>query len=55
MEIWYDKSATDQEIKDCRGDYIGCEICVNAGRGFLLLLEKINKVIGDIRKEDEGK
>lgn len=55
MEIWYDKSATDQEIKECRGDYIGCEICVNAGRCFSLLLEKLNKVSEGMRKEDEGK
>ena len=51
MEIWYDKSVTDQEIKECHGDYIGCEICVNAGRCFSLLLEKLNKVSEGMRKE----
>ena len=55
MEIWYNKSAIDQEIKECHGDYIGCEICVNARRCLSLPLEKLNKVREDRRKEDEGK
>ena len=51
MDIWYDTNATDEEIRNCQGDYIGCEICRNAGRCLNMMLERLDKAI---RKEEEA-
>ena len=45
MYIWYDTNATDEEIRNCQGDYIGCEICPNMKRCFELMLERLDKVV----------
>ena len=51
MEIYYNPKATDEEIANCQGDYIGCEICCNAGRCLNMMLERLDKAI---RKEEEA-
>lgn len=38
--IW-EKIASDDEISQCKGDYIGCEICRNSLRCMELLLEQL--------------
>ena len=50
-DIWYNPKATDEEIANCRGDYIGCEICCNVGRCFGMMLKKLDEAI---RKEEEA-
>ena len=51
MEIYYNPKATDEEIRNCPGDYIGCEICCNAGRCLSLMLKRLDEAI---RKEEEA-
>ena len=43
-EIWYDSQATDEEISNCQGDYIGCEICRNQKRCVKLMLDRLNNI-----------
>lgn len=40
FEPWHEK-LTDKEIKECHGDYIGCEICRNQSRCLELALQEI--------------
>lgn len=47
MYIW-EKNATDEEIKNCSGDYIGCEICRNVGRCNEIVSEEVDAVIKEI-------
>ena len=51
MEVYEKRNATDEEIRNCRGDYIGCEICPNVGRCLEMMLERLDKAI---RKEEEA-
>ncbi len=41
-EIWY-RTASDEEIANCPGDYIGCEICRNQKRCFELMAQRLQK------------
>ena len=41
-EIWY-RTASDEEIAKCQGDYIGCEICRNQKRCFELMAQRLQK------------
>ena len=50
-EIWYNTKATDEEIANCHGDYIGCEICCNVDRCLDMMLKKLDKAI---RKEEDA-
>ena len=43
-EIW-DYIATDKEIIECNGDYIGCEICRNVKRCLELKLKKLEQAM----------
>ena len=45
MTVYEKRNATDEEIRNCRGDYIGCEICPNMHRCFELMLERLDKVM----------
>lgn len=36
---------TDEDIKNCIGDYYGCEICRYQDRCFSILDEKLSKII----------
>ena len=49
MDIYYNPKATDEEIANCKGDYIGCEICCNVGRCMDMILKKLDEAI---RKEE---
>ena len=50
MDIWYNTNATDEEIANCRGDYIGCEICRYANRCIDIKLKRLDEAI---RREEE--
>ena len=50
-EVWYNTKATDEEIANCHGDYIGCEICCNVDRCLNMMLKKLDKAI---RKEEDA-
>lgn len=53
-EIWY-RTASDEEIAGCPGDYIGCEICQNQKRCFELQAQRLQKAIDEnAQKEREG-
>lgn len=43
-EIWY-RTASDEEITECPGDYIGCEICQNQKRCCELMARRLQKAI----------
>lgn len=43
FEPWHEK-LTDKEIKECHGDYIGCEICRNQSRCLELALQEIKEI-----------
>lgn len=45
MAIYYEPSATDEEIKNCEGDYIGCEICRFQARCLQMTLEDLKKAM----------
>lgn len=45
-DSWYN-NLTDEEIKECKGDYIGCEICRNAERCIEL---KFGELLSNIKK-----
>lgn len=51
MDIYYNPKATDEEIANCKGDYIGCEICCNVGRCMDMTLKKLDEAI---RKAEEA-
>ena len=55
MDIWYNSQATDEEIAECRGDYIGCEICCNVKRCFGMLSAKLEDSIRKSIKNKEEK
>lgn len=42
--IWNDSAATDNEIKECKGDYIGCEICRYQEKCLKLKYNKIEEI-----------
>lgn len=42
-KLWEQRSATDEEIAACEGDYIGCEICRWSKRCAMLLIEKLEE------------
>lgn len=44
FEIWNDPTATDNEIKECQGDYIGCEICRYQEKCFRLKYNEIEEI-----------
>ena len=45
MNVYEKRNATDEEIRNCQGDYIGCEICPNMSRCFALMFERLDKAI----------
>ena len=49
-EPW-DHKMTDQEIKKCPGDYIGCEICKNINRCLDIKLGLIKSCMEGKRDE----
>ena len=42
-EIWY-RAASDDEVAQCTGDYIGCEICQNQKRCAELMTQRLQKI-----------
>lgn len=53
-DIWYNPKATDEEIAECRGDYIGCEICCNVKRCFGMLSAKLEDAMKSIQNKEEN-
>lgn len=49
-EIW-EHNATDEEIAECDGDYIGCEICRHKKRCLKLKLEQLEQVMQESKTE----
>jgi hypothetical protein len=45
MKVYEQPSATDDEIRKCQGDYIGCEICRYADRCIGIKLKRIDAAI----------
>lgn len=45
MVVYENPNATDEEIANCHGDYIGCEICCNVDRCLDMMLKKLDKAI----------
>ena len=43
--IWNDPEAKDKDIKNCLGDYIGCEVCIHKEKCFSFLKEKLEKAL----------
>lgn len=43
-DIWY-RTASDDEIAECPGDYIGCEICQNQKRCLEMKTQLLQKVV----------
>lgn len=44
FEIWNDPTATNNEIKECQGDYIGCEICCHQEKCLRLKYNEIEEI-----------
>lgn len=51
MRIYEKPNATNEEIANCQGDYIGCEICRYADRCIDIKLKRLDEAI---RKEEEA-
>ena len=49
--IWSNPEATDEDIKTCWGDYIGCEVCIHKEKCFSFLKEKLEKSLKDGGKQ----
>ena len=45
MAIYEQPTATNEEIKNCSGDYYGCEICRFACRCIEIKLGELNSLI----------
>lgn len=60
MNLWEEhKKPTDDQLKKCQGDYIGCELCPWGGRCIELRIKevedtlRINKLnMGETQHED---
>ena len=51
MKVYKNPNATEEEIRNCKGDYIGCEICRHVGKCLGFIVERLDEAI---RKEEEA-
>jgi hypothetical protein len=53
MKCYNNPIATDEEIRNCPGDYYGCEICPYTETCFGMLLDSLNKIGKDNQDKEE--